>query len=271
MTQVLVIGNRGLVGSHVASALARAGHSVHGLPSSATPALPPRVHPTDYDLIINAAGQIWGDPETIRRRLEIATADAIDAATAADCPLIHIGSSLEYGPRSSPQWSEETAELRPTSPYARHKAATSKQALKYPRSVVIRSGLVLSRDISSRSLLGKIRNQAAAIDTRANTVPAKALSMVRNPVHVDDLARAVATIAKYALQQRLTHNVYNCAGPSATTVGTLAAHVRKQYSLPPLEVDPSVPALYDLISTDRLRQETGWQPRYSIESGDWLD
>ncbi|APE12558.1 hypothetical protein BO226_24655 (plasmid) [Rhodococcus sp. 2G] len=229
------------------------------------------MHATDYDLIINAAGQIWGDPATIRRRLETATADAIDAATAADCPLIHIGSSLEYGPRNSPQWSDETAELRPTSPYALCKAATSEQVLEYPRGVVIRSGLVLSRDISSQSLLGKIRDQAAAAAAPTDTVPAEALSMVRNPVHVDDLASAVATIARFALQQRLTHNVYNCAGPSATTVGTLAAHVRKQYSLPPLEVDPSVPALYDLISTDRLRQETGWQPRYSIESGDWLD
>lgn len=270
MTEVLIIGNRGLVGSRIANALVQAGYSVHGLPSSVNSPLSARVYATGHDLIVNAAGQIWGDPTTIRRRLEAATAAAIDAAAASNCPLVHIGSSLEYGPRDVPQWTNEEAELRPTSPYAVYKAATSQQALEYPQSIVIRSGLVLSRDISSQSLLGKIRDQAAD-DASTTAVPAEALSMVRNPVHVDDVARAVTTVAERALDQRLTHRLYNCAGPSATTMGQLGSHLRERHSLPPLYVDPDLPALYDLLSTDRLRHETGWQPKYSIESGDWLD
>lgn len=269
MTRVLVIGHRGLVGRALFAAAGRS-FDVDGIGSDEMQQPPPR---GDLKLVINAGGQIWGDAGDITSSLVSAAKTAIRHARRSRCPVLHIGSSLEYGLRTEPIRLDELAQVQPQTPYAEAKVWSWNliRSAATNGAVALRCGLILSNSLSPQSLLGKVHH-TALIDSQLLNVPASVLAIIRNPVHVNDLADATLAIADRLLTEQTADmpDVLNCGGEEPISVCELANQILEATPLLQRYTQPPQTYHYDLVSTRRLKAITGWTPTRSIRNGDWL-
>lgn len=268
MTRILIIGHQGLVGRAIHMA-ALASFQVEGV-ASADAGRPPSA---DLDLVVNAGGRIWGDAEDVEHALMSSAEAAIHNARRSQCPILHIGSSVEYGTRARPTFLDEEATLRPQTAYAKAKVRSwNRIASKAPRGAVsLRSGLILSRSVSEYSLLGKIRDMAFE-ENQVYPVPASVLAMERNPIHLDDFSSAVLGVAKRLLTSSTNTipSVLNCGGDDAISVCDLANQILSVSHLTYRYPKPRRTGHYELVATNRIKTCTSWKPMHSIRNGDWL-
>jgi nucleoside-diphosphate-sugar epimerase len=136
------------------------------------------------------------------------------------------------------------------------------------------------RDTGSRPLLSPIAYWTTAALRRAPVVVAGDAAYARDVIYAPDIADGIAALL---LASRLSHDAYNVGwGRGASAKETLAALAR---IVPDLEVQwrPDQPSPWlsagnvarGPLRCERLHADTGWRPRYDLDSGlaayvDWL-
>ncbi len=268
MSKLLIVGHRGFAGSSIYEA-ARKQYCVEGISSNECEQIPR----ANYDLVINAGGRIWGDITVVRQALMSSARTAILHARSSHCPILHIGSAVEYGARSTPTLLAENDDLYPKSEYAEAKIRSWHwiKAEASHGAFSLRSSLILSPSISHQSLLGKVRN-TALFNKDLFPVSPSILAMKRNPIHIQDFVSAVLAVTRCLLTDGTVRlpTVLNCGGDEALRVCDLANQVLTFVKFPFKYDCPTKTSQYELVSSRQLKSHTGWNPTHSIRNGDWL-
>lgn len=269
MTRILIIGHQGLVGRAIRTT-AQTNFHIEGIGPADTAHQSARA---DLDLVVNAGGRIWGSTEVVEHALMSSAEIALLHARRSRCPILHIGSSAEYGIRTERSLLDETAPLHPRTAYAKAKIRSWNRIISEADhgAVSLRSGLILSRSVSSLSLLGKIRNLALK-KNQVFPVPASVLAIERNPIHLDDFTSAVWAVVEKILDSSAPNvpQILNCGGDDSITIHELANQILSMSSLPYRYPKPQQIDQYELVTTNLLKNCTHWKPTYSIRKGDWL-
>ncbi|WP_344407534.1 NAD-dependent epimerase/dehydratase family protein, partial [Dactylosporangium fulvum] len=152
------------------------------------------------DLVVNAAGALWGADDTQLVEGNVVLVERLVAAVAAlprRVRLVHIGSAYEYGDQPpGPPLTEDLPE-RPVSRYAQTKLAgtrivTGAVAAGRVDAVVVRISTAVGPWAPPQSLLGGLARQFAG---GAATVELPPLSGERDFVDVRDVSAAVLCAA----------------------------------------------------------------------------
>jgi nucleoside-diphosphate-sugar epimerase len=217
---VLVTGAGGFVGANLVRRLLALGAAVHVVVRPPAPRLaglsgPLFVHPADVRHAASLDGAIAAARPTLLVHLAAAAGHACDAAARAEaiavsvegtanllraseaCPdarLVHVGSSLEFGPRERPLRASDP--LRPTTPRGVAKAAAALLCLEAARAgrpvVIVRPFSVYGPwESPVRFVPSAIR---AAL--RDEELPLTAPGHRRDYVHVDDVVDGILAAAR---------------------------------------------------------------------------
>jgi UDP-glucose 4-epimerase len=278
--RVLVTGAGGFVGGAVVAHLHAAGCLVRahvGPPGYAGGPLPDGLEGhrcdildvgpllADIDVVVHLAGPpgvaaSFGDPAPYLRDHVLGAAAVLAALGSAR--LVHISSAEVYGrPIANPV--AETAPTVPLSPYGAAKlgAEALVRSLR-PDSTILRPFSVYGPRSPAYSLVGTIVRQATASDAfeLADIRP------VRDYLHVDDLARAIALCV--AAPHPGTFNVGSGVGTSVAELAALAGSIAGR-DRPVLATGPDRPVdVGELVADiDRARSELGWSPGIGLATG----
>ncbi|MFB8179430.1 NAD-dependent epimerase/dehydratase family protein [Streptomyces sp. NPDC055966] len=180
-TKVLLIGGTGFLGRHVLAGLSAAemdvtvvtrrptavpaGHGVAELDDSAPrraqfAAMINRFTP---DAVVNTAGEIWRNDPCLLQEANAELPEQLALAMAdlgSTARLVHLGSSLEYGPLPHPHATDESCPEAPRSEYGRTKLRGTRRILEIARQasldvVVLRVFNAIGSNMSPASLLGR--------------------------------------------------------------------------------------------------------------------
>jgi GDP-4-dehydro-6-deoxy-D-mannose reductase len=225
------------------------------------------------DAIVHLAAQSsvaasWRDPG-LTYRVNFLGSQAILGAALRHAPrarLMLIGSADQYG--SSPPGAaplDESAPLRPRSPYARTKAAADLLGAGYARRgldvVRVRAFNHTGPGQSDAFVVSSFARQAAEIacGRRAPELRVGNLDSVRDFLDVDDVVDAYARL----LDPGVPPGAYNVASGAGVRIGDLLDQLLACAGIAPrIEVDPERMRPLDVSvgNSDRLRAATGWAP-----------
>jgi nucleoside-diphosphate-sugar epimerase len=227
------------------------------------------------DAVLHLAGSTAGSDLDGLRRANVEPLQAVLAAVATYAPTAMVvvpGSAAEYGeadPAAGPL--DESAELRPLSPYGIVKA---EQTMLAQRSAAAGSCVVVGRIFNlcgagspERLLLGGVAAQLRRIAAGEQEAVVRTgdLSAVRDFIDVGDACRALLAMA----ESGSSGEVYNVSTETPTVAhdavrtlielsGTGAQH----------EVRHTAPARgnvpWSVGANAKLRRATGWRPRTSL-------
>jgi len=283
--RILLTGAAGFIGSRIARQLVREGHEVHALvrpqtnlwrvedirdslhfthgdlldPSVALPS-------SRFDLCLHLAwyvepGKYLQSPlnkDWVEASLRLAR-----SLKQAGCPrFIAAGTCFEYAASDPPQ--RETTPLEPTTPYVRAKIELF-QALQAVGIdfAWVRFFYQYGPYEDPRRLIPVVINRLLH-DEEVKLVPG---DRIRDYLHVEDVASAVCAVA----QSKLTGPV-NIGSAVPVTVRDIAlkigelldrADLIKPGALPWSSTEP----MHLLADNTKLREGTGWAPRYSLDDG----
>jgi GDP-4-dehydro-6-deoxy-D-mannose reductase len=188
--------------------------------------------------------------------------------------ILFVGSGLVYGGgRGAEEIQDEKAELRPDSPYAASKAAADLASYQYTCHpgldiVRVRPFNHVGPRQSPEYALPHFAQQLVAIERgqRARVLETGNLSSYRDLTDVRDVVAAYQLL----MARGRTGAAYNVASGRTQTMravldrllalGNVAVEVRQRSDLL-RSTDPTVVR----VDASRLRQETGWTPRYSLD------
>lgn len=297
MSRIFLTGANGFVGPHVARAFAARGEQVHGSGLGEAPAGVPfaawrsldvleieacvtALEESKPDAIVHLAGQSsaarsFQDPEGTFRLNVVGTWNVLEAArrAAPRARVLVVGSGESYGPQPEGTHVTEDAPFRPVSPYALSKAAADQLAA----TIAETHGLDLIRTRSfahagpGQALafaLPSFAQQIAAIERGHAEAVLKVgnLEVTRDLTDVRDVAEAYALLIARGTRGR-AYNVGRGEGVRLTeVVARLAARSRVPVRI---EVDSArfrpadVP--YLVCDPSRLRADTGWSPRHTLD------
>lgn len=245
LTRVLLVGGTGFLGRHVLARLSAADLEV-AVVARRPAALPGpfRAIPLDGstprqaqfasvisrfspDAVVNTVGEIWRDDAALLRTANTAVPEELALAiaeTGSTARLVHLGSSLEYGPLPRPRATDENCPAAPWSEYGRTKLRGSRRVLEVAReasldAVVLRVFNAIGSHMSSASLLG--RTVGALTRARQEGRPARLTlfdpAQHRDFVDVRDVAEAVLRAA--VSPGRAGTPVLNIGSGAASDVG----------------------------------------------------
>jgi GDP-4-dehydro-6-deoxy-D-mannose reductase len=280
--RVLVTGAAGFVGRRLVPRLRTLGCAVdgfdHELDVADAGAVAERVAAARPEAIVHlAARSSVAESFTAQAevyRVNFLGARAILAAARARAPgarVLLVGSGEVYGAGSpgAPGF-DESAPLRPRSPYARAKAAADLLGAGFAADGL---DVVRARPFphtgpgqSDRFAASSFARQLAEAEAagRPARVRVGNLDAVRDYLDVDDVIDAYARL----LDRRTPPGVYNVAsGTGVPLRAVLEALVRHARVRAELEVDPARVRPADALVGDarRLALATGWAPRRSLE------
>ncbi|MDT0615252.1 NAD-dependent epimerase/dehydratase family protein [Streptomyces lancefieldiae] len=218
-TKVLLVGGAGFLGRHVLHRLSAAGMEVTvvsrrpaavpagcrvvALDGSAPrrPQFASMINRFTPDAVVNTVGEIWRNDVSL---LEAANAELPEqlALAMADlgstARLVHLGSSLEYGPLPHPRATDEGCPESPRSEYGRTKLRGTRRILEVAREasldiVVLRIFNAVGSGMSPESLLGRTLRtlNRARWDGRPARLALFDLKQHRDYADARDLAEAV--------------------------------------------------------------------------------
>ena len=213
------------------------------------------------------------DPNRTYRVNFLGARSILEAATRAApaARVVLVGSADPYGsagPGARPF--DESAALRPRSPYARTKAAADLLGAAYAARGL---DVVRTRAFNHTGpgqadgfVLASFARQAVEIaeGRRAPVLQVGNLDSERDFLDVEDVVEAYLTLA----DRRAPAGVYNVASGVGVRIGTaLDALTRIAGVAPRIEVDPGRLRETDSAVGDarRLRRVTGWAPRIPLE------
>ena len=299
----LITGVGGFAGSHLADCLLAqdgAGDEVWGcdLTTATRPYLSPKVTLLGADLrdpqaaravleqarpdrVYHLAGQAfvgdsWANPwETIETNLR-AQVNLLEAVVASGRParLLVVGSADEYGRVSHvSEPIDEERPLRPDSPYSVSKAAQDLLGLQYFLSyalpiVRVRPFNHIGPRQNRKFVAAAFASQIAAIEVgrQPPVMQVGNLEARRDFTDVRDTVRAYALL----LEHGQAGQVYNVGSGESHRIQDLLdallslARVPIRVEMDPARLRPNdVPDL--VCDARRLRDATGWQPRYRLE------
>jgi GDP-4-dehydro-6-deoxy-D-mannose reductase len=202
----------------------------------------------------------------------LGTHNVLEAARrhAPNCRLLLVGSGDEYGshpPGSAPL--DESAPLRPRSPYARSKACADLLGAVYAQRGlnVVRARSFNHTGPGQRDsfVASSFARQLAEIEAgrRAPRILVGNLESVRDFLDVRDVAEAYALL----LESSLPPGAYNVASGRGVSIGeVLKQLLDHSYVQPEIEVAPERlrPTDHAVGDAGRLRAATGWEPRIPI-------
>jgi GDP-4-dehydro-6-deoxy-D-mannose reductase len=299
----LITGVGGFAGSHLADTLLATGEpgdEVWGcdLTAAPRPYLSLQVHLIAADLrdpqaarqvieqarpdrIYHLAGQAfvgdsWAQPwETLETNLR-AQVNLLEAVVASQQRpgVLVVGSADEYGRLGNPkQPVDETPPLRPDSPYSVSKAAQDLLGLQYFLSyalpiVRVRPFNHIGPRQNRKFVAAAFASQIAAIEVgqQPPVMQVGNLEARRDFTDVRDTVRAYALL----LERGQAGEVYNVGTGASHRIQDLLDVLLSLARVPiRIETDPTrfrpndVPDL--VCDARRLREATGWQPRYALE------
>jgi nucleoside-diphosphate-sugar epimerase len=287
----LITGAAGFIGSHLAEALAGAGHDVVGL-DSFTDYYDPRLKEENaaaldvrrldlardeldfsgLDGVFHLAGQpgvrSFGDvfPLYVERNV-VASQRVFEAAAAAGVRVVFSSSSSIYGEAERYPTPEDT-KPQPISPYGITKLSCEHLAAAYAGSFGL--DVVVLRYYNAygprqRPDMAFARVVTALAEGRSFTVFGDG-EQSRSFTYVGDLVRA--TIA--AMERAPAGALYNVGGGEEATLNR-ALQLLERIAGRPLELERAPAAAGDQrrtrADTTRIRGELGWEPEVPLEQG----
>ncbi|TDV47962.1 NAD-dependent epimerase/dehydratase family protein [Actinophytocola oryzae] len=287
-----VLGGTGFLGSQVVAALHTAGHAVtaltrrpHLVPAEVAIAdlgrsWPLRARLTEVlaelapDVVVNAAGHIWTPSATAHAVSNVELTDQLVAAIP-DRParLVHLGSSLEYGPVEPPAALREDA---PTATgqldsYTRSKLASTRLVLRAADRgldvVVLRVFNAIGPGVDTASVLGRTAAELLRAHRERDTarIGLLAVEQYRDYVDVRDVAAAVVAAAVALLPAPGPHVVNIGSGHARATAEVVCALA--EHTGVPYRVDRHAGARratgagWQLADLRRAGRLLGWAPR----------
>jgi UDP-glucuronate 4-epimerase len=287
----LITGAAGFIGSHLAEALAGAGHDVVGL-DSFTDYYDPRLKEENaaaldvrrldlardeldfsgLDGVFHLAGQpgvrSFGDvfPLYVERNV-VASQRVFEAAAAAGVRVVFSSSSSIYGEAERYPTPEDT-KPQPISPYGITKLSCEHLAAAYAGSFGLE--VVVLRYFNAygprqRPDMAFARVVTALAERRSFTVFGDG-EQSRSFTYVGDLVRA--TVA--AMERAPAGALYNVGGGEEATLNR-ALQLLERIAGRPLELERAPAAAGDQrrtkADTTRIRDELGWEPEVPLEQG----
>jgi nucleoside-diphosphate-sugar epimerase len=280
--RAFVTGSAGFVGRHLVPRLAADGYEVVATDRevdvadcSATESAVTAARP---DLVIHLAAvssvpESLLDPGRTYRVNYLGTRSILEATAgvAPDARVLLVGSADPYGsvaPGAAPF--DESAALRPRSPYARTKAAADLLGAAYAARGL---DVVRTRAFNHTGpgqadgfVLASFARQAVEIaeGQREPVLRVGNLDSVRDFLDVEDVVEAYLALA----DRRVPAGAYNIASGTGVRIGTaLDALIRIAGVAPRIEVEPERLRETDSAVGDarRLRRVTGWAPRIPFQ------
>jgi nucleoside-diphosphate-sugar epimerase len=220
-------------------------------------------------------GHPAGHPRTAAERLEhaaigaLGTAALVESLAEVGCGrLVHVGSSLEYGPKARPVHEDDV--LAPVVPRGGAKAAASLVCLAWARTLGLSACVVRPFSVygpwehDSRLVPSALR---AALE--GSCLPLTGPDVVRDFVYVGDVGDA---IVKALTADGVSGVIVNVGSGAQTSIEELVATVGRVVG----RVVSTAPGSYPRHSHDtshhvadivRARRLLGWEPSVSIEEG----
>jgi len=279
--RVLVTGARGFVGRRLVPRLEAAGHSVSACDSELDVADPGGLarhwrHFAPEAVVhlaaLSSVASSYDDAEAVYRVNYLGSRSVLEA-TRQEAPgarVLLVSSAEVYGPAlPSAAPFDETAPLRPRSPYARAKAAADLLGGELARQgldvVRVRPFPHTGPGQDDRFAASSFARQIAEIEAGRLDPPlwVGSLDAVRDYLDVDDVVDAYLRI----LEHPSPHPVYNVASGRglrlASLLDELLSHARVR---PEVCVDPARVRPPDALvgNAQRLRASTGWAPQIPL-------
>jgi nucleoside-diphosphate-sugar epimerase len=292
MSQLVVTGGAGYVGSVVTAHLLMAGHSVcvfDSLAAGGEGLLAFMGHPrfrlvhgdvrdaatlraalNGADAAIHLAAVV-GEPacavdEANAHSINVAgTRSVLDAADgSAIGRVIVVSTCSNYGVSNANELANEDSPLRPLGIYARSKVEAEEMALAH-RGVathVLRFGTICG--LSPRMRFDLLVNDMARAVALGETIQIFAPDAWRPFLHIHDAGRAV----EWCLQadpSRLNRRVFNVVGDNYQKKG-LVDLVRRHFPAAAIDLTNAIPDARDYrVSAARIRDEGGFSPAHTVE------
>lgn len=281
--RVLITGSGGFVGRQLAPHLERAGHEVHGrdleLDVADAGAVAAALREIAPDAVVHLAAVSSVAASERDRALTfrvnfLGSRNVLEAVSqASPAPRLLLVSSGEvYGvgpPDAAPF--DESAPLRPRSPYARSKACADLLAARHRARgapvVRVRPFNHTGPGQSDAFVLPSFARQLAevAAGRRPPRLRVGNLDSVRDFLDVEDVLRAYTKL----LEAPLAHGLYNLASGVGRRIGDLLdALIARAGVDVAIEVDPERfrPTDRGVGDAGRLRRDTGWAPEVALET-----
>jgi NDP-hexose 4-ketoreductase len=215
----VVLGGTGFVGRHLCAALRRHGYRVVAvsrrpgiepagcavrhvdLATAATEQLVELLAEARAEVVVNAAGAVWGASDDDLRTGNVTVVDNLLAAAGPEVRLIHLGSAYEYGAQPPEASVREDSTPHPVTLYARTKLAGSERVLAAAAdrsAVVLRLSTVVGPGAPVASLFGSIAWRLANAEPadRPFRLELPPLAGKRDFLDVRDVADAVLQAAR---------------------------------------------------------------------------
>jgi GDP-4-dehydro-6-deoxy-D-mannose reductase len=196
----------------------------------------------------------------------------LNAVGAKRTRVLVVGSAEEYGQQEATAYPiQETAVLRPLTPYAVSKAAQEMIALQAQRATGL--DILCTRSFNHSGvghgasyLLPTLVSRAKALPGRGGSLTIGNTTVVRDYLHVADVVDAYLAL----LEKGKAGEVYNVSSGKGETVGELASRVLNRAGVAAdISSDSSLlrPVDVPIMVGDntKLRTTTGWAPKRTID------
>lgn len=284
--KILLVGGSGLVGTRLAAFLAEQGHEVvcfnRVRPSNASERCTYELGDLgEYGLLYqimrkykietvihNAAvshPMVYQDnPYKVYRVNVSGTLNVLEAAKLFEVSrFIYISSGAVYGSTDEPVVYEDH-KLHGESPYGASKAACEEIVRNYGmESASLRVGFVYG---PGRNMACPIENALSHGVKGVPLILEAGADQKMDYIYIDDCVEAIASIVE---SRELSYDAYNVGGGRLIPYSQVIQKVKELYPESHIEVGPGGLGYDDLgaMSVERIRRDTGWVPRVSIEEG----
>ena len=273
LKNVVVTGDTGFVGGHLAARLRRDGVTVAGVSASrggdvASAELPL----AGVDHVFHLAGRTyvpdaWKDPAGFYQINAMGTVRVLEQCRQHDVPLTYVSAYVYGRPERLPI--NETAPVNPNNPYAFSKYAGEEACRFYAATFATKVSILRLFNVYGPGqradfLIPTIARQA--LDREIAQIEVMDLAPRRDYVHVDDVMDAL--LASPTLPSGEAFNVGS--GVSHSVEDVIVACLKAAGTSKPYRArnEPRPNEIADVVADiSALRNAAGWQPRVSFADG----